>query len=408
VKYSLQAWAPYRDGSFIYYLNSIDIVDDHTLTIEFSEGYGNLLIEMSGIYVSLPGALDDQGNVVNWIGTGPFVLADYKVDQSALLKTSKAYWNKERIPAVDEVKWVVIPDENARVMALQSGIVDALGVSEHYCELSFATIAEIMDKDEFAVEVEQDLGLVTIYAYNYRQGPMTDIHLRRAVTFAIDRQTISSRILYGIGKASGDFLTRAVNYSPSKEIAYGYDVEAAKSALAAGGYLDSDGDGIVEKNGQPIKLKLLIKSNETPRAVAVFVADCLRKVGIDTEVDALENMAFSERASKGAFDICQTHPWVTTPQTYMSWRGATSEYDDFGIGFGVSPTFKTYLDSILLSTGKEKLQTIFDKIWHELYEFCPGTGLYIEPRVFVHKKNISNFIFNPDTEVIDLSDVAIN
>lgn len=407
VKYSMEAWAPYRDGSFIHYMNSIDIVDDHTLTINFSKGYGNLLIEMSGIYVSLPGSLDDQGNVTNWTGTGPFVLTDYKVDQSALLRTNRDYWNKERMPAIDEVKWIVIPDENARVMALQSGLVDALGVSEHYCKLPFASIVEIMDRDELAVDVEQDLGLVTAYVYNYKRGPMTDIHLRRAVTLAIDRETISRSILYGIGKASGDFLSRVVNYSPSKENAYTYDAEAAKSALNDGGYFDTDGDGIVEQNGQPLMLKLLAGSDETSRAVAVFVGDCLRKVGIDTEVEVLENAAFGDQASKGNFDICQTHPWVTTPQTYMSWRGATSDYDDFGIGFGVTPDFEAYLESILTSTDKESLQKLFDEIWQELYAFCPGTGLYVQPRVFVHKKNVSGFIFNPDTEVIDLSGVTI-
>lgn len=407
VKYSMETWAPYRDGSFIHYLDSIDIVDNHTLVIKFSKGYGNLLIEMSCIYVSLPGSLDDQGNVMNWTGTGPFVLTDYKVDQSASLQTNRNYWNKERMPAIDEVKWIVIPDENARVMALQSGIVDALGVSEHYCKLSFAAIAEIMEKDEFAVDVEQDLGLVTAYVYNYKRGPMTDIYLRRAVTLAIDRETISSSILYNIGKASGDFLSRVVNYSPSKEIPYTYDAEAAKKSLKDGGYFDTDGDGIVEWNGQPLRLKLLANSDETSRSVAVFAGDCLRKVGIDTEVEVLEYAAFGDRASNGDFDICQTHPWVTTPQTYMSWRGATSDYDDFGIGFGITPDFEAYLESILTSTGKEKLQELFDEIWQELYAFYPGTGLYIQPRVFVHKKYIAGFIFNPDNEVIDLSGVTI-
>ena len=69
VKYSLEAWAPYRDGSYMYSLDSIDVVDDQTLTVKLTKGYGNLPIEMSRIYLSLPDSLDDQGNVVNWTGT---------------------------------------------------------------------------------------------------------------------------------------------------------------------------------------------------------------------------------------------------------------------------------------------------------------------------------------------------
>jgi hypothetical protein len=87
LKYSLEAWAPYRDGSFMYSLDSINVVDDLTLIVKLSKGYGNLPIEMSRLYVSLPDSLDDKGNVVNWVGTGTFILDDYQLEQSALLKS---------------------------------------------------------------------------------------------------------------------------------------------------------------------------------------------------------------------------------------------------------------------------------------------------------------------------------
>jgi ABC-type dipeptide transport system, periplasmic component len=184
-------------------------------------------------------------------------------------------------------------------------------------------------------------------------------------------------------------------------------VEAAKAALQEGGYADSNGDGIVEKGGQPVKLKFFVTSGETSRSVAVFVQDCLRSVGIDTELEVLDDAAYGERVATGDFDICYTHPWLTTPQTYMSWRGATSEYDDFGIGFGVSDNFAGYLDTVLTSTDADEMQRTFEQVWREEYAFCPGTGLYIQPRAFIHKNNISGFIFNPSEEVIDLSRVII-
>ena len=407
VKYSLEAWAPYRDGSFMYSLDSIDVVGEQTLTVKLTKGYGNLPIEMSRLYVSLPDSLDDQGNVVNWAGTGPFILEDYRLEQSAVLRANKDYWNKERTPKIDAVNWVVIPDENARVMALQSGEVDALGVSEHYCALPYATVAEFMENNEFTVDLQQDLGLISTYVYNYKQGAMTDISLRKAVTFAIDRDTIADKIICNVGKASGDFMTRSVKYSPVNETEYAYNPESASTALREGGYIDSDSDGIVEKDGQPVELKFIVESGETSRSVAVFVQDCLRKAGIGAELEVLDNAAFGERVTAGDFDICYTHPWLTTPQTYMSWRGASDQYDDFGIGFGVSENFDEYLTSVLTSTSPDELQKTFDQIWREEYAFYPGTGLYIQPRVFIHKKNITGFLFNPSSEVIDLSGVTI-
>ncbi len=407
VKYSLEAWAPFRDGSYMYYLDSINVVDGTTLKVKMTEGYGNLPIELTRIYVSLPGSLDDKGSVVNWTGTGPFILEDYELEQSATLKTNEAYWNTDKKPKIAGVKWLVIPDENARALALKSGEVDALGVSEHYCALPYATVAEFIDGEDFAVDLQQDLGLVSTYVYNYKDGAMTDINLRKAVTYAIDRETIAEEIAFGVGKASGDFMPRSVNYAPLKETPYSYDVARAKAALQAGGYVDSNGDGVVEKDGKAVKLSFIVESGESSRSMAVFVKQCLLQVGIDTELEVLDMSAFGSRASAGEFDISYTHPWLVTPQTYMSWRGSSDDYDDFGICFAVSDNFDGYLKTMLTTTDKNVLQETFDKIWAEEYAFFPGTGLYVQPRVFIHTKNISGLIFNPSTEKVDLSEATI-
>ena len=210
VKYSLQAWAPYCDGNFMYSLKSMDVVNDTTLKVKFAKSYGNFLTEMTRIYVSLPGSLDDKGNVVKWVGTGPFILDDYQADQSATLKTNKDYWNKDKMPSIDGVKWVVIPDENARTMALQSGQVDVIGVAEHYCALSYAAVAELEKDDKYVVDLNPDSGLIATYVYNYAKGPMTDINLRKAVTYAIDRKTLVDTVMSGLGAESGDFMREKI------------------------------------------------------------------------------------------------------------------------------------------------------------------------------------------------------
>ncbi|PAV11039.1 hypothetical protein ASJ81_11680 [Methanosarcina spelaei] len=407
VKYSLQAWAPYCDGSFMYSLKSMDVVNDTTLDVKFTKSYGNFPTEMTRIYVSLPGSLDDKGNVVKWVGTGPFILDDYQTDQSATLKTNKDYWNKNKIPSIDGVKWVVIPDENSRIMALQSGQVDVVGVAEHYCALSYAAVAELKKDDKYVVDLNPDSGLIATYVYNYAKGPMTDINLRKAVTYAIDRKTLVDTVVSGLGAESGDFMRRKYDFSPRNEKEYTYDLDAAKAALTAGGYADTNGDGIVEKDGQPVVLRFVVESDETARATAVFVQDCLKKIGIDTKLEALDDSARAEKEKNGDFDIAYTHPWLTTPQTYMSWRGAVNTYDDFGIGFGVSGNFSTYLDEVLSKSSKDDLWNTFDKVWAEEYAFYPGTGLYTTPRVFIHSKDVTGFIFNPNECVIDLSGMKI-
>jgi peptide/nickel transport system substrate-binding protein/nickel transport system substrate-binding protein len=91
----------------------------------------------------------------------------------------------------------------------------------------------------------------------------------------------------------------------------------------------------------------------------------------------------------------------------MPWRGASADYDDFGIGFGVSGNFGEYLHGVLTATEKTQLEEIFRNVWREEYAFFPGTGLFTEPRVFIHKPNVKGLIFNPSEEVVDLSEVTI-
>jgi ABC-type transport system substrate-binding protein len=408
VKYSIEAWAPYRDGSYMYDLDAIEAVDDLTLKVTFKGSSGNLMAQLARIYASLPDSIDDTGNVVNWIGTGPFVLDDYKLDQSATLSVNPAYWNTDKKPSISGVEWVVIPDENARSMALMNGQVDVVGVSEHHCSLSYATVADYISDDKFIVDTDPDSGLNATYVYNYTNGPMSDIELRKAVTFAIDRDTLVKNVIFDIGEATGDFMSRKYDYAPEKEEAYAYDPNAAKSTLSAGGYKDSDGDGIVEKDGSPVKLRLIVSSDETSRTTAVFVQECLRVVGIDSEIEALDDAARGAKASAGEFDISYTHPWLSTPQTYMPWRGMNSDYDDFGTCFGINDKFEGYTKEIVSAPDSDTVRKVFDSVWADIYPFYPGTGLHSEPRAFIHTAQTSGYIFDPSANVIDLSEVQIN
>jgi ABC-type transport system substrate-binding protein len=406
VEYSLTTWAPYREASFIYYLDSIEVIDDETLAVRLTESYGNLPVEMTKIYVSLPGSLDDTGNVTNWVGTGPFVLDGYTAAQSAELSVRADYWNVEQKPSIDGVSWKVIPDASARVIALESGEVDAIGVSEHYVTIPYSQIASLMEDKQYVVDVA-DSGLVISYVYNWKAGLMADFALRQAVTYAIDRQAVSDNVLFGIGQPCGDFMVRGLALSPTDEQEYRYDADVARTSLADAGYVDSDNDGIVEKDGKPVTLRLLTTSDETSRSTAVIVQDCLKAVGLGCELTALDQAAMGEQAAAGEFDICYTHPWIKTPQTYLAWRGASDQYDMFGIGFGVNDKFQGYLHDALVATDEAQLQELFRQVWADEYAFYPGTGLHVQPRAFIHSPEVTGFAFGPSEEIIDLSKVEI-
>lgn len=406
VKYALEVYAPFASAGFVDYLKEIEVVDDLTLNVALTESYGNFPLELTSIFAVKKDSVDETGNITDWTGTGPFILDDYQVDQEAVLSTNENYWDTENTPKIDGVDFIVIPDADARIMALKSGEVDVLGVSECFSTYPQSEVAQIMEEGELNVDTNKDAGLVAAYSFNYKEGLMTDINLRKAVVYAIDRDMLAETVLYGLGNGSGDFLPRVYQYSAINEEPYTYDMDIVKESLAEGGYEDTDGDGIVEKDGEAVKLNFVIQSGATAEATAVLVQDFLRQAGIDSELTVLDSSVFAEQVSSGDFDICYTHPWME-PQSYMLWRGLDGEYDSFGLGYGVSDNFETYLHDMLVATDSEQLQEVFNKIWAEIYPFYPATPLYASPRIFMFKKNISGFVFNPNRSYIDLSNVVI-
>lgn len=408
VKYNVEQWGKTsHTAAFLESLESLDVVDTKTLKFKMKKPYMRLANELAGIKCVPQGAINEDGTLAKYIGTGPYTLESSKTDVEAVFVLNEKYWNKDKLPEIKKVIWNVIPDETARVFALENGDVDVLGISEHYGSLTGNSLAELSKKENIKIEMA-NTGLITTYVYNYTAGAMEDIALRKAVTYAIDRDEIVKSALYGFGVPKNTFMCEEFPYTTRNGEGYTYDPEVAKKTLADAGYKDSDGDGIVEKDGVNLNLRFLIQSSETNRSVATVVQHYLKEVGIGTEINALDSTAAKEAAKNGEFDISFTHPWSANAIGYMNWRGATSAYDTMATGFGVNENFAAYQQQINNSLDPEEIWTIFDKVWKELYEAYPGVPLYLAPRILAYSDNVSGLHYVATSTVIDLYGVKIN
>jgi ABC-type transport system substrate-binding protein len=405
VKFSIEYWAPYRYCKYTKYLDTIEKVDDYTLKLKFKESYAPLLEELPRIYLTLPETVDDKGNIKEWIGTGPFILKEYQKDQKAVLVRNDDYWNKAEMPKIEKVIWKVIPDENARIMALKSGEIDAIGITEHYLSVPAQRIPELQKTPGLKVMIA-DKGTVETYSFNYKKGPLTDKKVRQAVAYAIDREGISKNLFNGIPQPTGHLLLPEFKNGPKNAKPYSYNPEKARQLLAEAGYKDTDGDGILDKDGKPLKLALVTGDRQMERDTAVYIQKNLKDLGIDVEIASLESKARKERAKKGDFDICRCHPWVAPPVRYLKWRCTDDGYDNYGCKFGVNDRVKELIN-IIYTGNDEEIKNAWNELWNIEYDFCPATGVYVRPRAFVFKDNVEGFRFDADVGYIDLSNVVI-
>ncbi|HEY66024.1 MAG TPA: hypothetical protein G4O02_15785 [Caldilineae bacterium] len=123
----------------------MEVVDDYTVRLHLKEFYYPLLLdlgcEFSGKIVS-PTAVDPQGDptgkLVNYIGTGPFKLVDYKKDQEAILVRNEDYWGQK--PKLEKVVWKTVPDPHTQILALKAGELGIIGAPEHHSSVPYVEI----------------------------------------------------------------------------------------------------------------------------------------------------------------------------------------------------------------------------------------------------------------------------
>lgn len=410
-KYDIEAVGGMYYCAYLSILDSMEVVDEHTLLVTFTQPNIGFMQDLIKI-VALPvGAVGESGFIESFVGTGPFVLQDYEENTEATLVRNEEYWDKGRLPAVTEVKWVVIPDADARVTALQSGQVDAIGVTEHGMSVPYSGL----------VSLEADAGFETLrldaQAYtsvvsvgmNWTRGPLSDVNLRRALEYAIDRQALVDTIYYGWVDACGDMTNPAFVDGYAGAEPFAYDVDKAKEILEDSGYLLQD--GVLAKDGDPVVLEYLSTTILEDTDLAVFVQAALAEIGITVNITSLDFAQVAGPMHSGEYDLTKGFYWLEPMVGALGMYGLEDDFNSMGgyyggLGYGVTAEITQLGRDMLAATSEEEFRAASDAFWAANYEACPTIPLFTGTRAAAYGADWTGFAFNDNYLVIDLSAVA--
>jgi peptide/nickel transport system substrate-binding protein len=219
------------------------------------------------------------------VGSGPFVLKPgaWKPNETLTLEANPAFpAGLGGRPRLDRVVFRIIPEATTMVTELVNGTTDVIGWT--------------LQPDQ-AVQVQQQPQLTlkhfpsrefTYVAWNGTRPPFNDAAVRRAMGMAIDRASIIKGLMRG-------FAVPAVGMIPSWSPMYTaipplpFDANQAKAALAQAGWRDTNGDGIVEKDGKPLRFTLMVNSaNRLHQDMAQVIQQELRAIGAQVDVRTQE------------------------------------------------------------------------------------------------------------------------
>jgi peptide/nickel transport system substrate-binding protein len=239
------------------------------------------------------------------VGSGPYVLDKWITGQSVTLKRNENYWNKAELPNYpDKILFKTIKDQNAAVVAAKNKEVDQMQV---YQPVDF--VENVKNPEEFklkkALVIEPSYNYI---AWNNSSQLFSDKRVRWAMSYAINREDIIDKIVYGMGSPIQSHVFLKSKFLNSDLPAIPYDINKAKQLLAEAGWKDTDGDGIIDKefDGRKVDFKFTFTNNTNPKRkkVILILIEQLRQIGIEASIQEYEWSVFLDKIKKHDYDAC--------------------------------------------------------------------------------------------------------
>ena len=261
-------------------VTSVDVVDPYTVRLVTGRPFVPLLAHLTHDFIAMhsPTAVEKAGGMLppqgmpygrSPVGTGPYKLKEWTRGDRLVLERNADYWGPEK-PVLDQIVWRVIPDDGARVLALEGGQIH---VAARIPPRDTSRLA--LNRD---VRVDRTSSLRTIYiAFNNQRKPFTDARVRQAFNYAINKKAIVQTILGGAARVSdAPIAPGIVGYS--SVMTYPYDVNKAKALLAEAGFPQGLSVTLHHPTGRYVQ----------DAAVAAAVQSQLREAGINARLVTME------------------------------------------------------------------------------------------------------------------------
>lgn len=282
--------------------------DPQTVVLKMAAPYAPLFDFLAGLEMVSPTAYqkigpDNFGQ--HPVGAGKWNLKELVDNDHILFTRNDAYnWGPPYVdnkgaPYPDELEFRLMSDEATMYAALEAGEAHITGVASQFLEKARAN-----------PNIEIHKGVVSgmdYLGFNTQHPPFDNAAIRRAIGYAINREELI-KVGYD-GQADpiyGPLSPTEFGYSPEVEAKareQSYDPEKAKELLAAEGWKDSDGDGILDKDGQKMEFRLLYPASDATKRLAETVQAQFNDVGIKINLDGKEVAAIKEETKAGTHEM---------------------------------------------------------------------------------------------------------
>ncbi len=362
-------------------VGDIIVKDDYTVTFALKTVNANFLqnIARAGAAIYPREAVDTLKS--HPIGTGPFRFEEWvRGDRVVLVKNGD--YHVKGLPKLDRVTFRFITDPNAVLAALKAGDIDVslFGLGPEH-------VQDLLKDARFQV-ISGDTTNDVILSMNNSRKPYTDVRVRRAMTYGINKGDVLKGAMFGMGKILGTNVDPLNPYYVDMSKAMPYDPAKAKQLLAEAGY----------PNGFDTVLKVTPQYEYTVRSGQV-IADNLKKSGVNVKIEQIEWGQWLSRVFREAdFDLSiigHAEAWdiknYANPKYYF-------RYD--------SPKFQALFAKSEITVDDKARRDVYVEMQKVLVEEAPVVWLFMHPRLAATKKGVQGLWKDLPASANDLSEVS--
>jgi len=420
-------------------------IDDRTVKLTMARPVGTIFTSLSFVPMYPKHKLEplinknDMSSVNNpWttntdlsqiVGTGPFVLDRYIVDQRVVLKRNPYSWRVDTrgnlLPYADFLEFLIIEDNEAAMLKFETGEIT------YTASIAGAQFPGLKEKELagapftiFRTEPTQPTPSPLHLAFNFDnkdpviQKLINTKEFRMAVEHALDRNKIIEQVFNGLAVLGGTPVlpSNKAFYNPAIErIRRSFNLNRSRELLAGIGLKDGNGDGWLDRpDGRPLEIVLLVSTAKDQVDTAMLLSAAMKSVGVKMEMQSIDGNLFGERIASGNFDLCirafgnQHDPhlrkgiYQPTGNLYY-WHVSTKDAESKPVFANMYPWEKELYD--IFEEGAAELDQAKRKALYDRFQVIYADEI---PIIFIAKgmnlygasKKIGNFYLNKEGAVV--------
>ncbi|OLP62188.1 diguanylate cyclase [Xaviernesmea oryzae] len=310
------------------------------------------------------------------IGSGAFTVEEWRRGDRVILKKNPNYWDASHV-SLDGVEWIIVPDDNTRILNVQAGQLDAA------ITVPFSRVAELKKDENLTVRMDpstrEDHMLI-----NHEHGALAKKEVRQALDMAIDKKAIVEAATFGIGEVANSYIPKGALYHYADNLQRPYDPEKAKEMLKAAG-------------AEGLTLNYIVNAGkETDEQIAVLMQQQLAKAGVTVNLQKVDPSQSWNMLVDGDYDV-----------SVMYWTNDILDPDQkttFTLGHDTNMNYMTrykndhvkeLVAAARLETDPAKREAMYVELQKIAKDDVNWIDLYYSPYINVTRKNVTNFYQNP-------------